>query len=194
MQSIRNNAKYFMRLVRNQVRFIVPPCYPYWTEVLEVQRAQLHSIIEDDRSPNEYQTVCAAVDRLTADCYRDYKLKAHNHLKEHGPSRLYGKLSVEEWQKCIDFFTSPTFVERSTKNKVNRGKAKYLSVHGSKSFSATHYDSVQDKFVEVRETQQTRITFSGVLVDACAIAKEVLKERRRHVRGVGRVLKCTLPP
>ncbi|KAL2542966.1 hypothetical protein Adt_03944 [Abeliophyllum distichum] len=161
MQSIRNNAKYFMRLVGNQVSYFD---------------------IQDVRSPNEYQTACATVDRLTIDCYRDYKLKAHNHLKEHEPSRLYGKLSAEKWQKCIDFFTSPTFVNGQQRTRPIGGKAKYLSVQGSKSFSATRYDSVQDKFVEVRETQQTQITFSGVLVDACAIAKEVLKERRRHAQ------------
>ncbi|KAL2481983.1 hypothetical protein Adt_34949 [Abeliophyllum distichum] len=42
-------------------------------------------------------------------------------------------MSTEDWQKCIDFFTSPTFV-------VNRGKAKYPSVQGSKSFTARRYD------------------------------------------------------
>ncbi|KAL2526038.1 Uncharacterized protein Adt_11092 [Abeliophyllum distichum] len=93
VQPIKNNAKYFTRLVGNQVRFIVPPCYPSWTE--------------DNRSPNEYWAVCATVDR-----YRDYKLKAHNHLKAHGTSRPYGEMSVEDWQKCIDFFTSPTFMDK----------------------------------------------------------------------------------
>ncbi|KAL2525437.1 Uncharacterized protein Adt_10491 [Abeliophyllum distichum] len=87
MQPIGNNAKYFMRLVGNQVRFTVLPCYPLWTEVQEEQRLRLHRIIEGDRSPDEYRAVCATVDRLAADRYRDYKLKVHNHLKAHGPSR-----------------------------------------------------------------------------------------------------------
>ncbi|KAL2526657.1 hypothetical protein Adt_11711 [Abeliophyllum distichum] len=60
--------------------------------------------------PDEYRAVCATVDCLAADHYRDYKLKVHNHLKAHGPSRPYGDMSVEDWQKCIDFFTSPNFV------------------------------------------------------------------------------------
>ncbi|KAL2462252.1 hypothetical protein Adt_45672 [Abeliophyllum distichum] len=46
MQPIRNNAKYFMCLVRKQVRFTVPLCYPSWTEVLEEQWEQLRCTIE----------------------------------------------------------------------------------------------------------------------------------------------------
>ncbi|KAL2487319.1 hypothetical protein Adt_32075 [Abeliophyllum distichum] len=95
-------------------RFTMPPYYPSWTEVPEEQRARLRSIIE-----------------------------VHNHLKAHGPSCPYDELSAEDWQKCIDFFTSLTFVERSTKNKANWGKAKYLSLEESKSFPVTHYDEVQ---------------------------------------------------
>ncbi|KAL2491265.1 Uncharacterized protein Adt_26893 [Abeliophyllum distichum] len=96
MQPIGNNAKYFTTLVGNQVRFTVPPCYPSWTEVPEEQRARLHSIIEGDWSPDEYRAVCAAVDRLAADRYHDYKLKAHNHLKAHEPSRPYGEMSAKD--------------------------------------------------------------------------------------------------
>ncbi|KAL2461396.1 Uncharacterized protein Adt_44816 [Abeliophyllum distichum] len=94
MQQIENNAKYFTDLVKNQVRFTVPFCYLSWIEVLEEQRSQLHIIIEIAWSQR----------------YRNYKLKAHNHLKEHEPSHPYGELSIEKWQKYIDFFTSPTFV------------------------------------------------------------------------------------
>ncbi|KAL2466543.1 Uncharacterized protein Adt_42394 [Abeliophyllum distichum] len=146
MQSIRNNAKYFTHLVGNQVKFTVPPCYPLWTEVTEEQPAWLRSIIDsyfdlqDDRSSDEYQIVCAAVDCLAVDRYRDYKLKAHNHLKAHGPNRPYDKLSTKDWQKCIDFFNGPAFVERSVKNKANRDKAKYFSVQGSKNFFAMRSD------------------------------------------------------
>ncbi|KAL2525428.1 Uncharacterized protein Adt_10482 [Abeliophyllum distichum] len=223
IQSIGNNAKYFTHLVGNQVRFTVPPCYPSWTEVPVEQRARLRSIIEGDRSPHEYRAVCADVDCLAADRYRDYKLKAYNHLKAHEPSQPYGEMSVDDWQKCIDFFTSPTFVERFSKNKVNRGKAKYPSVQGSKSFSATRYDErdpetqkwpgiiesfrtfhtfrdgnwvnqqAAGKLVELRETQHTQVASSGASLDERAIAKEVLRERRGHVRGVGRVPKCTSP-
>ncbi|KAL2480043.1 hypothetical protein Adt_33009 [Abeliophyllum distichum] len=95
----------------SNAQFTVPPCYHSWTEVLEKQRARLRSIIEGDRSPNEYQVVCAAIDRLATDRYRDYKLKAHKHLKVHEPNR-YGEMSTKDWQKCIDFFTSPTFVDK----------------------------------------------------------------------------------
>ncbi|KAL2542852.1 hypothetical protein Adt_03830 [Abeliophyllum distichum] len=125
MQLIENNAKYFTRLVRNQVRFTVPSCYLSWTEVPEEQRGQLRSIIE----------------------------------------------------------------ERSSKNKANRAKAKYPSVQWSKSFSATRYD--EDKLVELRETQHTQVASNGTSLDEHAIAKEVLGERRGHVRGVGRVPKGT---
>ncbi|KAL2525484.1 Uncharacterized protein Adt_10538 [Abeliophyllum distichum] len=212
MQHIENNAKYFTRLVGNQVRFTVPPCYPLWTES--------YFDLQGDRSPDEYRAVCAAVDRLATNCYRDYKLKAHNHLKAHGPSRPYGEMSAEDLQKCIDFFTSPTFMERSTKNKVNRGKAKYPSVQGSKNFSVTRYDERDpetqqwlgiidsswtfhtfrdgnwvnpqaagdyDKLVELRETQHTQVASSGAPLDERTIVKEVLGERRGHVRGVRRV-------
>ncbi|KAL2518242.1 hypothetical protein Adt_14489 [Abeliophyllum distichum] len=102
MQPIRNTVKYFTCLVENQMRFTVHPCYPSWTEVSEEQRARLRSIIESyfdlqgDRSPDEYREVCAAVDRLVTNRYRDYKLKAHNHLKAHGPSRPYGEMSAED--------------------------------------------------------------------------------------------------
>ncbi|KAL2491727.1 Uncharacterized protein Adt_27355 [Abeliophyllum distichum] len=67
-------------------RFTVPPCYSSWTEVPEEQRAQLRSIIESyfdlqgDRSPNEYWAVYTTVDRLVANHYRDYKLKARTRL------------------------------------------------------------------------------------------------------------------
>ncbi|KAL2505167.1 hypothetical protein Adt_20788 [Abeliophyllum distichum] len=46
-QPIENNTKYFTRLVGNQVKFTVLPCYPSWTEVPEEQRARLRGIIED---------------------------------------------------------------------------------------------------------------------------------------------------
>ncbi|KAL2481030.1 hypothetical protein Adt_33996 [Abeliophyllum distichum] len=68
----------------------------------EEQWAQLCSIIESyfdlegDCSPDKYKAVCAVVNFLVADRYRDYKLKAHNHLKENGSSHPYGELSVEE--------------------------------------------------------------------------------------------------
>ncbi|KAL2532187.1 hypothetical protein Adt_05538 [Abeliophyllum distichum] len=80
MQPNENNTKYFTRLVGNQVRITMPPCYPSWTEDLEEQRTRLHRIIESyfdlqgDRSLDEYRTVCAAVDRLAVDRYHDYKL------------------------------------------------------------------------------------------------------------------------
>ncbi|KAL2486278.1 hypothetical protein Adt_31034 [Abeliophyllum distichum] len=113
---------------------------------------------QEDRLPDEYRAVCATVDRLTVDRYRDYKLKTHNHLKAHGPSCPYGEIYAEDWQKCIDFFTSPTF----------------------------------DKIVELRKTKQTQVASSGASLDECAIIKEVLRERRRHVRGVRHVPKLDL--
>ncbi|KAL2533258.1 hypothetical protein Adt_06609 [Abeliophyllum distichum] len=131
----------------NLGRFTVPSCCPSWTEVLEEQRAQLRSVIETIGHPT---SIGLSVPHLAANCYRDYILKAHKHLKKHRPSRPYGQLAAEDWQKCIDFFTSPTFVERSTKNKVNRGKAKYPSEQESKSFSTTRYDDVHKD----PETQQ----------------------------------------
>ncbi|KAL2498738.1 hypothetical protein Adt_24288 [Abeliophyllum distichum] len=112
MQPIRNNTKYFTRLVENQVRFTVPTSYPSWIDVPEEYRARLRSIIK----------------------------------------------------------------ERSTKNKANRDKAKYSSVQGSKSLSATHYDEVAS---------------SGASLDEHAIAKEVLEKRRGHVHGGGWVPKGT---
>ncbi|KAL2471163.1 hypothetical protein Adt_39299 [Abeliophyllum distichum] len=68
--------------------------------------------LQDDPSSDEYRAICATVDRLAADPYRDYKLKAHNHLIAHGLSRPYIEMSAKDWQKCIDFFTSPTFVDK----------------------------------------------------------------------------------
>ncbi|KAL2480741.1 Uncharacterized protein Adt_33707 [Abeliophyllum distichum] len=103
MQPIENNVKYFTRLVGNQVRFTVLPCYPSWTEVPEDQQVLVTSIIEsyfdlqDDQSLDEYREACTAVDRVATDRYRDYKLKAHNHLKPHKSSRPYSKLSVKDW-------------------------------------------------------------------------------------------------
>ncbi|KAL2470913.1 hypothetical protein Adt_39049 [Abeliophyllum distichum] len=91
-----NNAKYFTHLVENQVRFTMPPCYPSWKDVPDEQQTQLCSIIEDDRSPDEYRVVCATIDCLAAYRYLDYKLKVHNHLKEHGSSCPYDEMSVEE--------------------------------------------------------------------------------------------------
>ncbi|KAL2497941.1 Uncharacterized protein Adt_23491 [Abeliophyllum distichum] len=82
-------------------------------------------------------------------------------------------------------------LERSTKNKANRGKAKYSSLQRSKNFSAMRYD--EDKLVELRQTQQTRVASSDPSVDEHAIAKEVFRERRGHVRGVGRVPKSISP-
>ncbi|KAL2487217.1 Uncharacterized protein Adt_31973 [Abeliophyllum distichum] len=156
MQPVINNMKYFTRLVGNQVRFTIPSCYPSWTEVLEEQRARLHSIIESyfyfqgNQSSNEYRTIYVAVDLLAVDRYRYYKLKAYNHLN--GRSALTSSQVLISW------------------NKTNRGKAKYLSVQGSKSFSATRYN--QHKLVEVRETQETQFAFSCASVDERAIARE----------------------
>ncbi|KAL2491736.1 hypothetical protein Adt_27364 [Abeliophyllum distichum] len=73
-------------------------------------------------------------------------------------------MSVEDWHKCIDFFASPTFVEQSSKNKANRDKAKYSSMQGSKSFSATRYDEtcmlLQSRFSENDEV--TSVGLDGV--------------------------------
>ncbi|KAL2453059.1 hypothetical protein Adt_45796 [Abeliophyllum distichum] len=57
--------------------------------------------LQSDRSPDEYWTVYASVDRLVADHYRDYKLKAHNQLKAHGLSRPYGGMSAKDWQSAL---------------------------------------------------------------------------------------------
>ncbi|KAL2485671.1 Uncharacterized protein Adt_30427 [Abeliophyllum distichum] len=198
MQPIENNAKYFTRLIGNQVKFTMPPCYPSWTEVPEEQLARLQLL----RLPDKYQAVCAAVDRLVADRYRDYKLKVHNYLKEHGPSRPIQRAICRG-------------LERSTKNKANRDKVKYSSVQGSKSFSTTCYDEIErdsetQQWPGIIESFQTfhtfrygnwvnlqaagdYVTFSDASVDERAIAKEVLGERRRHVRGVGLVSKGTSP-
>ncbi|KAL2498485.1 hypothetical protein Adt_24035 [Abeliophyllum distichum] len=86
MQPIENNTKYFTQLVGNQVRFNVPPCYLSWTEVPEEQQARVQLLRSSGRSPDEYRTVYTSVDRLMANHYGDYKLKAHNHLKVHGPA------------------------------------------------------------------------------------------------------------
>ncbi|KAL2526634.1 hypothetical protein Adt_11688 [Abeliophyllum distichum] len=43
------------------------------------------------------------------------------------------------------------------------------------------------------KTRQTHVTLSGASLDECAIAKEVLEERRGHVCGVGRVPNGTSP-
>ncbi|KAL2474389.1 hypothetical protein Adt_35125 [Abeliophyllum distichum] len=40
--------------------------------------------LQGDWSPDEYRMACATVDHLVVDRYHDYKLKEHNHLKEHG--------------------------------------------------------------------------------------------------------------
>ncbi|KAL2485650.1 Uncharacterized protein Adt_30406 [Abeliophyllum distichum] len=134
---------------------------------VSIQPASLHPHLRDrislesyfnlqgDRSPNEYRAVYAAVDNLTVDRYRDYKLKAHNYLKAHGPNLPYNEMSTEDWQKCIDF-TNPNFVERSTKNKANRGKAKYSSVHGSKSFSVMHYNGIQGTSPSLNSTAASK--------------------------------------
>ncbi|KAL2471340.1 Uncharacterized protein Adt_39476 [Abeliophyllum distichum] len=55
MQPFRNNAKYFTRLVGNQVRFTVPPCYPSWTEVPEEQRARTSHQFSGDSQNNDPQ-------------------------------------------------------------------------------------------------------------------------------------------
>ncbi|KAL2480307.1 hypothetical protein Adt_33273 [Abeliophyllum distichum] len=57
--------------------------------------------LQGDRSRNEYRAVCAAVDRLVADRYRDYEFKAHNHLKAHGPRRPYGEMSAMDWSPSV---------------------------------------------------------------------------------------------
>ncbi|KAL2505330.1 hypothetical protein Adt_20951 [Abeliophyllum distichum] len=99
MQPIGNNSTYFTHLVGNQVRFTMLPCYPSCIES--------YFDLQSDRSPDKYWAVCVAV---AADRYRDYKLKVHNHLNEHGPSHPYSELSVEDLQKYNDIFTSSTFM------------------------------------------------------------------------------------
>ncbi|KAL2471753.1 hypothetical protein Adt_39889 [Abeliophyllum distichum] len=72
---------------------------------------RLHSSCVSGRLvARQVPAICATVDHPAVDRYLDYKLKAHKNLKEHGPSHPYGELSAEKWQKCINFFTSPTFV------------------------------------------------------------------------------------
>ncbi|KAL2486877.1 hypothetical protein Adt_31633 [Abeliophyllum distichum] len=118
MQSIENNAKYFTRLVGTKSGS------PYCLTTLHGQRFQRrsgHSYVASSRATlifDKYRAVYITVDHPVADHYHDYKLKTHNHLKEHRLSRPYGELSVEEWQKCIDFFTNPTFVLRQMKRTI----------------------------------------------------------------------------
>ncbi|KAL2491517.1 Uncharacterized protein Adt_27145 [Abeliophyllum distichum] len=122
IQPIRNNAKYITCLVGSQVRFTMTPCYPHRQRF---QRSSEHGYIVSSRAT----LIFRAISRPTS---------------TRRPSRLYGEMS--DWQKCIDFFTSPTFMEWCTKNKSNRGKAKYPIVQGLKNFSATRYIEVQTGF------------------------------------------------
>ncbi|KAL2512862.1 Uncharacterized protein Adt_18462 [Abeliophyllum distichum] len=103
MQPIENNAKYFTRLVENQVRFTISPCYPAWTEVPEKQWARLRSVIEGNRSPDEYWAVCAAVDRLVDDRYQDYpSVQGSNSFS----ATCYdmGDLETPQWPNIIESF------------------------------------------------------------------------------------------
>ncbi|KAL2531514.1 hypothetical protein Adt_04865 [Abeliophyllum distichum] len=50
---------------------------------------------------------------------------------------------------------------------------------------------IEDKLVELKETQHTQVASSDASLDEHAITNEVLGERRGHVCGVGRVSKGT---
>ncbi|KAL2527224.1 hypothetical protein Adt_12278 [Abeliophyllum distichum] len=51
-----------------------------------------------------------------------------------------------------------------------------------------------DKFVDLRETQQTQGASSGALLDEHAIVNEVLGERRGHIKGLDEFRRAPLPP
>ncbi|KAL2491871.1 Uncharacterized protein Adt_27499 [Abeliophyllum distichum] len=58
----------------------------------EVPKSSRHDYVALSKTTSI--AVCAAVNGLAVDCYRDYKLKVYNHLKEHGPRHSYGELSA----------------------------------------------------------------------------------------------------
>ncbi|KAL2474611.1 hypothetical protein Adt_35347 [Abeliophyllum distichum] len=58
--------------------------------------SQSYFDLQGDQSFDGYQEVSITVDRLAADDYRDYKLKAYNQLKAHGPSHPYNALTSSQ--------------------------------------------------------------------------------------------------
>ncbi|KAL5575965.1 hypothetical protein UlMin_017664 [Ulmus minor] len=48
-------------------------------------------------------------------------------------------MSDEDWAKCVELFSSEKFQERSEKNKANRDKSKYPSLHRTRTYAAARH-------------------------------------------------------
>ncbi|KAL5580670.1 hypothetical protein UlMin_013112 [Ulmus minor] len=123
-------------------------------------------------------------------------------------------MSDEDWAKCVQLFSSEKFRERSKKNKANREKSRYPSLHGTRTYAAvrhakrnpetqqlpsivesfkTYHTTKKGQWVnEVAEqdyAQTQEATSSGAEVDEHEMTRRVLGERRGHQRAVGRLLR-----
>ncbi|PWA33156.1 hypothetical protein CTI12_AA624930 [Artemisia annua] len=54
-----------------------------------------------------------------------------------------GDMALSEWNKYVDYVTTPKHMARAEKNKANRKKQLYSSNHGTKSYDASRFDEVR---------------------------------------------------
>ncbi|KAL5551615.1 hypothetical protein UlMin_001791 [Ulmus minor] len=139
------NSELVSRFISSHLKQNVRPYYTDWDEVPAHFKEQLWNAVQSyfdmqrDYSEAQLGVLRMSIDRTAKDRYRDYKYKVHCHFKKEGAEIPFKQMSDEDWAKCIQLFSSEKFRERSEKNKANREKSRYPSLHGTRTYAAARH-------------------------------------------------------
>ncbi|KAL5569268.1 hypothetical protein UlMin_025843 [Ulmus minor] len=145
MAPIGPNSELVSRFISSHLKQNVGPYYSNWDEVPVDFKEQLWNAIQcyfdmrRDYSEAQLGVLRLSIDRTAKDRYRDYKYKVHCHYKREGAEIPFKEMSDEDWAKCVELFSSEKFQERSEKNKANREKSRYPSLHGTRTYAAARH-------------------------------------------------------
>ncbi|KAL5570056.1 hypothetical protein UlMin_026631 [Ulmus minor] len=145
MAPIGPNSELVSRFISSHLKQHVGPYYSNWDEVPVHFKEQLWNAIQcyfdmqRDYSEAQLRVLRLSIDRTAKDRYHDYKYKVHCHYKMEGAEIPFKEMSVEDWAKCVELFSSKKFKDRSEKNKANREKSRYPSLHGTRTYAAARH-------------------------------------------------------
>ncbi|KAL5544807.1 hypothetical protein UlMin_008591 [Ulmus minor] len=132
MASIGPNSELVSRFISSHLKQNVGPYYTDWDEVPVHFKEQLWNAIQ-------LGVLRLSIDRTAKDRYHNYKYKVHCHYKREGAKIPFKHMSDKDWAKCVELFSSEKFRERSEKNKANREKSRYPSLHGTRTYAAARH-------------------------------------------------------
>ncbi|XVF49897.1 hypothetical protein PTKIN_Ptkin04bG0052900 [Pterospermum kingtungense] len=147
MQAICTNAEPFNNEIGYIVRKNCSLQYKDWRlvppEVRAPLRQKLLTLFDIDVDDHKVQKL---IDGQMQEAWKGHKYRMHVYFKKIGgeedPAMAKTKrpeeVTEDDWDYLCDFWTTPSFLERSKKNADSRGKRKWESRNGSKSTARHH--------------------------------------------------------